>query len=343
MRAVRYEAPGHFQVANVPTAPIGPSDVRIRVHQVGVCGTDLHLHDGSYMGVYPLIPGHEMIGEIDEVGANVARFHRGQRVTVNPNVHCGECEYCLAGRPGLCANTQGMGVHRPGFFAEYVSADQRQVFSIDDLHPDTAVFAEPTACAMHGLETLELRPGGSALVIGAGPTGLLLAQLIASGGATSVTVADIVPFKLQTAAALGVDQAVLITKDAADNADLLRHASPNGDGYDSVVEATGVPAVGDICVPLTRNGGTVLIYGVARPDEQLSISPFEIFRREITIKGSYAEMTTFAAAIAALRTRRVRTAGIITHRFGLEDYGQALDALATDPAAHKVIIAIAEW
>jgi D-arabinitol dehydrogenase (NADP+) len=84
MRAVRYHAPGHFQVAEVPTPPVGPRDVRIRVHQVGVCGTDLHLHHGSYIGVYPLIPGHEMVGEIDEVGAEVNRFHPGQRVTVNP-------------------------------------------------------------------------------------------------------------------------------------------------------------------------------------------------------------------------------------------------------------------
>jgi D-arabinitol dehydrogenase (NADP+) len=262
-------------------------------------------------------------------------------VTVNPNLNCGECTYCLAGRPGLCANTQGMGVHRPGFFAEYVSADHRQVFSVDSMQPDTAVFAEPTACAMHGLETLDLRPGGSALVIGAGPTGLLLAQLIRSGGATSVTVADIVPFKLQTAATLGMDNTVLITRNPDDNVDLLRHASPYGDGYDTVVEATGVPAVGVICVPLTRKGGTILLYGVARPDERLSISPFEVFRRELTIKGSYAEMTSFGAAIAALRTGRVRTDGIITHRFALDDYDKAIAALSTDPTAHKVLISVA--
>ena len=186
---------------------------------------------------------------------------------------------------------------------------------------------------MHGLETLDLRPGGSALVMGAGPTGLLLAQLISSGGATSVTVGDIVPFKLETAAGLGVDSTVLMTKDPAQNIDLLRAASPNGDGYDVVVEATGVTALGDICVPLTRNG-------VTRPDERLSISPFELFRREITIKGSYAEMTSFAAAIAALRTGRVRTNGIISHKFALDDYRKALDTLTSDPTAHKVVIDI---
>jgi D-arabinitol dehydrogenase (NADP+) len=342
MKAVRYEAPGDFAVTGVPMPQVGPLDVLIKIHQTGVCGTDLHLHHGTYIGVYPLTPGHETIGEVVEVGSEVSRFRPGQRVTVNPNIYCGHCEYCLAGQLVRCANTEGMGVHRPGFFAEYASADHRQVFSVDGLVPDTAVFAEPSACAMHGLETLDLRPGGSALVLGAGPTGLLLAQLIGSGGATSVTVADIVPFKLETAAGLGVDKAVHITKDAAANIDILRDASPDGDGYDVVVEATGVTAVGNICVPLTRNGGTVLVYGVTRPDERLSVSPFELFRREITIKGSYAEMTSFAAAIAALRTGRVRTDGIISHRFSLDDYGKALDTLASDPTAHKVVIVVAE-
>lgn len=139
-----------------------------------------------------------------------------------------------------------------------------------------------------------------------------------------------------------MDATVTMTKDAAENVDLLRNASPSGDGYDVVVEATGQTAVGNICVSLTRNGGTVLVYGVARPDERLSVSPFEIFRREITIKGSFAEMTSFGAAIAALRTGRAHTDGIISHRFSLDDYGKALEALASDPTAHKVIIAVAE-
>jgi D-arabinitol dehydrogenase (NADP+) len=342
MRAVRYEVPGDFAVTDVPMPPVGPLDVRIRIHQTGVCGTDVHLHHGTYIGVYPLTPGHETVGEIDEVGSEVTRFSPGQWVTVNPNIYCGHCDYCLAGQLGRCANTEGMGVHRPGFFAEYVSADHRQVFSVDGLEPDTAVFAEPTACAMHGLETLGQRPGGSALVIGAGPTGLLLSQLIGFGGATSITVADVIPFKLDTATRLGVDSTVPLTRDAAENIDLLRKASPNGDGYDVVVEATGVTAVGDICVPLTRNGGTVLVYGVTRPDERLSVSPFELFRREITIKGSYAEMTSFAAAIAALRTGRVHTDGIITHRFPLDEYGMALQTMTSDPAAHKVVVVVAE-
>jgi hypothetical protein len=115
---------------------VGPLDVRIKINQTGVCGTDVHLHHGTYMGVYPLTPGHETIGEVEQVGSEVTRFHPGQQVTVNPNIYCGHCAYCLAGQLGRCANTEGMGVHRPGFFAEYVSADHRQVFAVDGLEPD---------------------------------------------------------------------------------------------------------------------------------------------------------------------------------------------------------------
>ncbi len=105
-----------------------------------------------------------------------------------------------------------------------------------------------------------------------------------------------------------------------------------------MVEATGSTAIGDICVPLTRNGGTVLVYGVTRGDEVVTFHPFDVFRREITIKGSFAEMTSFGAAIAAMRAGRVRTDGIITHRFPLDQYGKALDALANDRTAHKIVL-----
>jgi D-arabinitol dehydrogenase (NADP+) len=214
------------------------------------------------------------------------------------------------------------------------------VFSVQGLPLDTAVFTEPAACAMHGLETLNLRPGSSALVFGAGPTGLLLGQLIASGGASSVTVAAPTQFKLDRASALGASQTVLITRDDPQgNLQKVRAAS-GGDGYDVVVEATGATGIGDICVPLTRNGGTVLIYGVTRGDEVVRFHPFDVFRREITIKGSFAEMTSFGAAIAALRGGRARTDGIITHRFPLDQYGKALDALANDRTAHKIVLVL---
>jgi D-arabinitol dehydrogenase (NADP+) len=338
VKAVVYSAPREYEITEVPTPVPGPGEVRIRVNQVGVCGTDLHIHEGDFQAEFPLTPGHELVGWVDELGEGVTRFAVGEQVTVNPNVPCGVCDYCLGGRPILCDSLKGMGSNFPGFFAEFVTVPSGLVFSVEGLEPDVAVFSEPAACAMHGAETLQLRPGSSVLVFGAGPTGLLLAQLLAVSGASSVTVAAPTEHKLQTASRLGIDRVVLIDRnDPEGYAAELRALSPKGDGYDAVVEATGATSVGDVCVPLTRNGGTVLIYGVTASDDVLRVQPFDIFRREITVKGSFAEVTSFPAAITALRSGRVRTEGIITHRFGLDDYGEALAAV-TDPAVHKVVL-----
>ena len=338
MKAVVYDAPRQYAVREIPDPEAGPGEVRIQVQQVGVCGTDLHIHHGDFNAVFPLIPGHELVGTVDTLGDDVTRFRIGEQVTVNPNIYCGKCEYCLAGRLILCRDMKGLGSNYPGFLAEYVTVSEDLVFSVEGIDPDTAVFTEPAACAMHGLESLQVRPGSTALVFGAGPTGLLLAQLVKSGGAASVTVAAPTQFKLDTATALGVDHTMLIDRQDMDGnrAELLE--ASGADGYDYVVEATGSTAIGNICVPLTRNGGTVLVYGVTRADETVSFHPFDVFRREITIKGSFAEMTSFAAAIRALRSGRARTDGLITHRFSLNDYDKALDAVAHDRSAHKVVI-----
>jgi D-arabinitol dehydrogenase (NADP+) len=338
MKAVVYDAPQKYVVTDVPLVDAGPGEVRIKVEQVGMCGTDVHIHNGDFGAVFPLTPGHELVGTVHALGAGVDRFAVGEQVSVNPNVYCGTCDYCLSGRLIHCANMRGYGSNFPGFFADFVTVRADLVFSVSGMDPDTAVFAEPAACAMHGLESLALRPGATALVFGAGPTGLLLAQLIKSGGAASVTVAAPSQFKLDTANALGIDQTVLIDRgDMESNRRTLLEASGT-DGYDYVIEATGSTEVGEICVPLTRSGGTVLVYGVTRADETVRIHPFDVFRREITIKGSFAEMTSFGAAIRALRAGRARTDGIITHRFSLDDYGKALEAVANDRHVHKVVL-----
>lgn len=341
MKAVVYSGPGHFTVTETPIPEPGPYEALIRTELCGLCGTDLHIHHGDFPARFPLTPGHEVVGVVEAVGDQVTRVKAGERVTVHPNINCGLCEYCLAGRPTLCDRGEALGVTRPGFFAEYAVAPENLIHSVGDLPPEVAVFIEPTACAMHGLEVLQLRPGSSAVVIGAGPTGLLLAQLLASGGAASVTVAAPSQHKLATAKALGIDNTSAIDRD--DPTGTLRAllaGSPRGDGYDTVVEATGSPAIGEICVPLARRGGQVLIYGVARPGQSVSFEPFDVFRREITIKGSFAEMTSFGAAIAALTSGRVRTDGIVSHTFGLDRFDQALDTLQHHRGAHKVMVTL---
>lgn len=339
MKAVVYDAPRTFEIRDIPLPQPAPGELRIKVNQVGICGTDLHIHEGEFQAKFPLIPGHELVGWVDALGEGVEGFAIGEQVTVNPNLHCGYCEACRAGRLILCANLKGFGSNFPGFFAEYTTAPAPLVFSAEGIHPDAAVFTEPLSCACHGLDRLEVRPGSSALVLGSGPTGLLLAQLIRIGGASRVTVAAPKQFKLDVARGLGIDATVLLARDdAAGNLARLKEASPGGRGYDVVVEATGSPEVGNLCVPLTADGGTVLVYGVTKGSDLVSYHPFDVFRREITIRGSFAEVTSFGTALAYLRSGRVSTQGIISHRFPLDSYATALSTLATDPTAHKVVI-----
>jgi D-arabinitol dehydrogenase (NADP+) len=337
VKAVIYEAPRDFAVRDVDLGELGPGDVRIRVHQTGLCGTDKHIHEGDFTAAFPVVPGHEIVGTVDATGDVVQGLQAGQWVTVNPNISCGQCFQCRRGRPLLCHNLTGIGSNGDGGFAEYMTAPGSAVFSVEGLEPDVAVFTEPTACALHGLETLSPRPGSTALVLGAGATGLLLAQLIAAGGAAHVTVASKNRRHLDRADALGIDSTVLIEADLPDQSvrELYEHSEG---GYDNVVEATGSARVGAKCVSLTRDGGTVMIYGVTHPDDTFAIHPYEIFRREITIKGSFAEIASFPAAIAALRSGRVRTDGLITHRYGLEDYGRALEDFTNDATLHKAVV-----
>ena len=262
----------------------------------------------------------------------------GDRVAVNPNASCGRCAYCREGRPLLCDDLTGVGSSLPGGFAEYLVAPAVQVFPVDGLDDDTAVLVEPTSCAAHAVDVIAPRHGSTALVIGAGPTGILLAQLLRAAGAASVTVAAPTAFKLELAAALGADRTFLMDRgDLAGSVRALTELT-GGAGYDLTVDATGAAAVAEVLLPLTRNGGTAVFYGVTDESDRVAISPYDMFRRELTIKGSFAEISSFPAAIAALRAGRARTDGLITHRFALDDYGPALEALRSDRTAHKVVV-----
>jgi len=337
MRAVVYDRPREFAIREVPVGDPGAGEVRIRVLLSGVCGTDLHIHEGGFIADYPLTPGHETVGIVDAVGAAIDGLSVGEHVVINPNLTCGRCEHCRAGQPRFCPSFGGLGTLLPGGFAEYLVAPQAQVFSAEGLSPDVAVFAEPAACAVHGIEVLKPRPGTSALVVGTGATGLLLAQLIAHAGAARVTVASIAADQLATATALGLDATYLMDRDRlADDITALKALS--GKGFDYVVDATGVARVQEATIALARPGATILWYGVANERDRVSVSPYDVFRRELTITGSFSEIDTVPAALAMLRAGRIRTDGLITHRFPLERYGEALDAVRTDPTAHKVML-----
>lgn len=336
MKAVVYDEPGKFDVRELAVPEPGPGEVLLRVLVAGVCGTDLHLHAGEFGPTYPLIPGHEFVGEAVSVGTEVAEDMLGRRFVVDNTGSCGQCVECRRARPAHCRNLVAQGVNAPGGFAEYVVTSSGRCFAVDDLDPETAVFTEPVACVVHGLDVLGLQPGAKVLLFGSGPTGLILTQLLASSGASELTVAAPTQVKLDLARARGADRTVLVDRlDPAASFEELRQTAP--DGFDVVIDATGAPVVLAEALTLTRTGGTVFVYGMTPQSAVWPVAPYDIFRRELTIKGSFAQQFSFDRALSALRSGRVRTQGMISTRFSLDAYGEALDAVA-DSTVVKVLI-----
>lgn len=337
MKAVVYDEPGVFEIRRVPVPVPGPGEVVLRVLVAGVCGTDLHLHAGEFGPTYPLTPGHEFVGEVVASGQGVTEEMAGQRVTVDNTSSCGHCVECRRARPAFCRNLVAQGVNAPGGFAEFVVAPAERCFAVDDLEPDVAVFAEPVACVVHGLDVLQLPAGAAVLLFGAGPTGLILTSLLSRSGAGQVTVAAPTQRKLELAQARGADRVVRMDRlDPAASFDELR--SLTTDGFDVVIDATGAPSVLTQTISLTRTGGTVFVYGMTPEESAWPVPPYEIFRRELTIKGSFAQQFSFDRALAALRGGRVDTTGLITDRFGLDEYGAALAAVADSNSVKAVIV-----
>lgn len=324
MRAVVIEQAHQWAVQDMPDPRPGPGQVLLRPVLAGVCGTDRHLLAGGFMARFPLVPGHEIVGEVVELGPDVpGPIAVGDVVAADNTRLCGHCEYCRRDQPLYCRNFDSLGVTGPGGFAELVAVGADKCFALDGLDPMVAVMTEPLACAMHGADVLALRPGSDVLVLGAGPTGLLLSQLLLHGGAARITVAAPSPHKLELARAFGVDETVLLSRTDPDPGfAALARLAPSG--FDVVVEATGSAQVLARCTALTRMGGTVLVYGMADESDTVAFSPYELFSRELTVKGSFAQTHCFDRALLALRTGRVRTEGIVTDVHGLDGFGAAL-------------------
>ena len=338
MKAIVYSAAEEFTIREVPDPVPAEGQVVIRSTLAGMCGTDLHIHAGGFFTEYPLTPGHEITGEVMSWGPGVEGLRRGQRVVVDNASACGYCSQCGRGEPLFCRHFHSLGVNAPGGFAEQVVTRADKCFAADDLPPDLAVLAEPLACAVHGMDVLQLRPGADVVMIGSGTTGLLLAQLLIHGGASRLTVAGPSEFKLQLARSFGVDRIVQVSRsDAEGTAATLRDMSPGG--YDVVIDATGASSVVQHLPRLAKDNGTVLVYGMCDEEDRVAWSPYEIFRRQLTVKGSFAQVNCFDRSLGMLRSGRIRGDGLITHRFRLDQYGDALAAVRSDPTCLKAIIA----
>lgn len=301
---------------------IMPNEVLIRVKACGICGTDIHIFDGSANSNPPVILGHEYAGTVEDVGKSVARFKIGDRVVVDPNITCGHCYYCQRGLIHLCENLTALGVHIDGGFAEYSIVPETQVYNLPDNIPfEWGCLTEPLSCSIHGVDLADIKMGDTVVILGAGAIGLMIMQLARLSGAGKVIVVEPNKERRETARMLKADTVIDSTEDDIRDV-IMRHSY---DGADTVIECAGNPQTARLALDLVRRGGKVVFFGVCDRDVKINIKPWEVYLKELTIKGSYINPNTFSRSIELLTLNKIDLTEFDIKRFSLGELLKAFE------------------
>lgn len=299
-----------------------PADVMLGVEGCGICGTDLHILDSppSHPATPGCILGHEYIGRVIETGSDVTSVKPRQRVAIAPNISCGVCRPCKAGRPNHCVRFTTLGIFRDGGLARYNVAPERACHPLSDALPfEDAIWTEVLSCVANSVDNVKPQPGETAVVIGGGPVGALHALLFRAAGARTI-VTDVSASRLDTLARVGIDRVVNAALENVVSA--VRAECP--DGADIVVDAVGTEL--DTTLDLVRTGGRISLFGMnsrARPEVRQNA----ITRNELTIYGSYVGVNTFPRAIALLESGVIRPSVLLSDIVPLAQLPAAFDRL----------------
>jgi threonine 3-dehydrogenase len=329
-------APG-LALLDVPEPEVGINDVLIRVRKTGICGTDVHIHRWDAWAQatipVPLVIGHEFVGEVVTVGANVNDFEAGDLVSGEGHVTCGRCRNCMAGRRHLCAHTSGVGVNRPGAFAEYIALPMTNVWRHGEgVDLEVAAIFDPLGNAVHtalAFKTL----GEDVLITGAGPIGLMATAVVRHAGARHVVVSDPNPYRLELARTMGATLAVDPT--ATDLTAVQRHLGME-EGFDVGLEMSGQPAALRGMLANMAHGGRIAMLGI--PSEEIAIDWNLVVFNMLTVKGIYGrEMYETWYMMSVMLQSGLDVTPVLTHRFDHTEYEGAFEAAMGDRAA-KVLL-----
>ncbi len=312
---------------DVPEPKIGINDILIRVKRASVCGTDVHIYNWDEWAKQtipvPMVIGHEFVGEIAQVGSNVSDFFPGQIVSGEGHVVCGHCRNCLAGRRHLCAHTSGVGVNRPGAFAEYIAVPMSNVW-VHSPHVDLEVASifDPFGNAVHTALSFPVL-GEDVLITGAGPIGLMAAAVARHAGARFVVITDVNSYRLELAAKLGVTGAVDVRTTKL--TDVQRDLGMK-EGFDVGLEMSGNPAALRDMIANMSHGGKIAMLGI--PSEPMSIDWRTVIFSMLTIKGIYGrEMYETWYKMTVMLQSGLDIKPVITHRFPYAEYEQAFEVM----------------
>ena len=317
MRALECVQPGRLIVAERPTPKPGPGEVLVRIRRAGVCGTDLHIFEGSHPFLnYPRVIGHELSGEVSEVRLGSA-WAAGDRVCVIPYLSCGHCVACRKGKTNCCQTIRVLGVHIDGGMADYVCVPEGNLISARDVSLDEAAMVEFLAIGAHAVRRAAPSREDRVLVVGAGPIGIGCAIFAGLSGA-SVTVADTRRDRLDFCVArLGVDHIVEPDADVRQTMSKLT----SGDFYDVVIDATGNVRAMMAGLDYVAHGGAYVLVSVVR--DTISFEDPEFHKRETSLLGSRnATRKDFETVMSAMAAGDVPTEALLTHRAGLEESAQ---------------------
>jgi len=297
---------------------IKPEEVLIKVTASGVCKTDFHIFNGESPSKPPVVLGHEYCGEIVDVGKQVNSFSIGEKVAINPNIHCGYCEYCKAGKINLCENLVALGVTRNGGFEEYSAVPISQVYHLPgDVNFYQAAFAEPLSCCIHGLNLAEIELNDRVAIIGAGSIGLLMLQLVKLKGPKEIIVLEPVAEKRELAMKLGANHAINPMNDNFNE----QYWDISNNGVDVVIECVGnAPAV-ETAFNISKKGGKIIIFGLSDATSKASFYLQKFFHKELTVKSSLLNPFTFQTAVDLLVSGRVNTNLFSIEKIKLEKQG----------------------
>lgn len=307
---------------------VGRRDVLINVKACGVCGTDVHIYEGDKGAADvtpPTILGHEFAGVVEAVGSDVAGFKPGDRVCIDPNHPCGCCEPCRDGINHYCEHMTGYGTTVNGDFAEYCSVDMQQVYKLGDHTSfEQGAMTEPVACCLHGIDMCNIKPGSTAVVIGGGMIGLLMMQLAKNAGATKVVLLEPVEGKREVALKLGADLAI-----DSIHEDVPARLKQEGVGnVDVVIECVGKPVTIEQAIQIAGHKATVMMFGLTKPDETITVKPFEVFQKELVLTSSYINPYTQRRALELIDSGRLDVSSMVAKVASLDELG----AILSDPA-----------
>ena len=338
MRVAMYYNNLDVRVEEMPVPSIGPGELLVRVQASGICGSDVM--EWYRMEKAPTVLGHEVAGEVVQIGEGVERFSEGDRIVVTHHVPCNACHYCLSGHHTVC-DTLRTTSFDPGGFAEYLRVPainvDRGVFKLPDgVSFEEASFAEPLACVLRGQQRANAQPGQSVIVLGSGLAGLLHINLARTLGAGRIVATDVVDYRLEAARRFGADFAFSARDDVPAR---LREVN-DGRLADLVIVCTGAPPALNQALQSVDRGGTVLFFAPTEPGVKVSVSINDtFFRNDATLTTTYAGAPgNLASALELIRARSVRVGEMITHRLGLAEAGLGFKLTAEAQDSLKVIV-----